>query len=153
MDETPTGGTDAPEATDKPGEEARPEDATTAEIKAGPEGAGANAAPPPPLPPPPRPYYDRPLKKHDWMLFALIAVSVIAVLLLASTISLAVMRCDNNCRFGNQERIFGNPDFRGNQGMPRFRMNPRNQGEQDQPLAPQTTPSAPQQAPAPPPSP
>ena len=144
MDETPTGG--------KPPEKAESE--ATAELKA--EGTGQ--APPPahtvPPPPPEEPYYNRPLQKRDWMLFALIAVSVIAVLLLAATISLAVVSRDGRgcggCRqqFENQ-RPFGNPNSPGNQGMPRYRFAHRDKGQQGQPEAPQTTPSVPQPAPAP----
>ncbi len=143
MEETPTGG--PPETPAKPTEKTEPE--ATEGVK-----AEATTTVIPPVPPAPaEPYYNRPLKKKDWMLFALIAVSVVALLLLAATISLAV--CDGQgCRHGNQmmnKRFFGNQENQGNQGMPRFRYAPGNQGQQGQPQVPQTTPSAPQLAPAP----
>jgi len=141
MDETPTGG--------KPPEKAESE--ATAEIKADATSQAATPAPPVPPAPPAEPYYNRPLKKKDWMLFALIAVSVIAVLLLAATISLAVVG-GHGCRMRGQQfenqRPFGNPN-QGNQGMPRYRFAPRDQGQQGQPQVPQTTPAVPQPAPAP----
>jgi hypothetical protein len=144
MEETPTGGT--PPETEKPPENT--ETKTTEEVKA----EATTDIPPVPPTPPAAPYSDRPLKKKDWMLFALIAVSVVAVLLLAATISLAVARCDGReGRYGHQmmnKRFFGNPG-QGNQGMPRFRYAPGNQGQQSQPQVPQTTPSAPQLAPTP----
>lgn len=142
MEETPTGGT-PPEAA-KPPEKADTE--ATEQVMA--EETKTDIPPVPPAPPV-EPYYNRPVNKKDWMLFALIAVSVIAVLLLAATISLAVVDCNGHgFRYGNQmgnRRFFGN----GNQGTPRFRYTPRTQGQQGQSQVPQTTPTTPQQAPAP----
>jgi len=154
MDETPTGG----QAPDKPAaklpEEAKTETTETVKTEDTRAEGTTTTIPPVPPAPPAEPYYNRPLKKKDWMLFALIAVSVIAVLLLAATIALAVGSCDRNGRrFGNQmqnKRFFGDQQQQqGNQGMPRFRYTPRNQGQLSQPQAPQTSPSAPQLAPAP----
>lgn len=139
MDPTETGGNEPDE---KAGEEKAP-DAATEKVPAAP---GAQAAEYPPAP------ADKPPKKdNNWTLIALIAVSVVALLLLIATIGLAVTGdFGHNRRFERFERPGGQPGpmmrFRGEgqrqDGPPWQQRNQDNGAGQNQPQ--QSAPTAPQ---------
>ncbi|MCJ7745681.1 MAG: hypothetical protein MUP40_05260 [Actinobacteria bacterium] len=132
---------------DKP--EEKPDEATSGEMTAPEE-----------KPPAENPPADRPPGKRNWILIALIAVSCVAVLLFASTITLAVTGgCGHH---GGHER-FERPDNgrmgpmhgRGEGGLrdgsPWRQKNQGNQNKQAQPPQRQPTPQSSQTQPAPPP--
>jgi|BarGraNGADG00312_1021997.scaffolds.fasta_scaffold01298_2 hypothetical protein len=149
MDETDK----APE--EQPKAEAKPADAPTAEQK--PVDAPTVEARPEEKPPtsatPPAPPKPEGGKKHDWTHIALIVLSIVVVLLLASTVAMAVTG-GHGCRRGHQQFEKG---FRMNRGpMMRgygrqWNQNPNNnQNQQGQPQQSQpTAPSQPQQVPIP----
>lgn len=112
----------------------------------------AAATPPPPGPPPGQPYYNRPVGRKDWLLIALVAVSTIAVLLLAATIVLAVTHGRDGGRRGQMMQRFeksGNCpgcDENGNDNSARpFRRMQRGLPLPQEPntTPPQSTPSVP----------
>lgn len=125
MDQTETGGSEPDE---KAGEEKAPE-------------AAAEKAPTAPADKPPR-------KDNNWTLIALIAVSVVALLLLIATIGLAVTGdFGHNRGFERFERPGGKPGpmmrFKGEgqqQGRPQWQQqNQDNGAEQKQPQPPAPT--------------
>jgi hypothetical protein len=87
----------------------------TVDVEGPPEPVQAEAQVPPTAGAGPvEPYYRKALTGRDWMFFALIGVSVIAILLLAATITLAVTHG------GNSGRRFGRCPMIENDGPGRF---------------------------------
>lgn len=144
MDETPTEEIKA--------EEVKTEEAAGVAKAPEPEQAAATPAAPPPVESPPAP--PRSPSKQNWMLIALIAVSVIALLLLATTICLAVVGEGRFHRGGERfeksgQRNWGpmmNRDGGGWRGCPWLQ---KNQNGKVQPPLPTPTPT-PQTQPTPP---
>jgi hypothetical protein len=119
-----------PPAAEKPAEETK--------VETRPEPvAGAKA----------EPYYNRPVTRHDWMFFALVAVSVIALILLASTIMLAVAHGDHGCGRGEGRQMMKmtrNQQFEEGNGSRGFEFQNRiPRGQQSAPQQDQAQPTPP----------
>lgn len=145
----------APE--EQPKAEAKPADAPTAEQK--PVEAPAADPKPAEKPPtdarPPAPPKPEGSGRHDWTHIALIVLSIVVVILLASTIAMAVTG-GYGCHRGHERfeegfKMNRGPMMRGNGRQFRnFPQNPNNQNQQGQPQQSQpTAPSQPQQVPIP----
>lgn len=140
------------------------DEAPTEEMKAEetkPEDKAPEAAPAPAETPPAPPAVEspaappRPPRKENWLLIALIAVSIIAVLLLVSTICLAVFN-EGGCRRGErfemmEQRMQRGPmmnrDGGGRRGSPWLQ-----EDQNGRVLPPQTIPTPPPQSQPTPPS-
>jgi hypothetical protein len=145
MDETYKAPEEQPKAeattADAPTAEQKPVDAPTVETK--PEAQPPTSAAPP-LPPKPAG------TKHDWTHIALIVLSIVVVLLLASTIAMAVTG-GYGCHRGHQKfeegfRMQRGPMMRGYGRQFRNQIPDNNQNQQGQTQQSQpTAPSQPQQ--------